>query len=180
MNNNNNNNDHGQNYDRNKIEHDNIRIMREAGCSYGQIAKVLSAPKSTVSSYCLTHHIKPQLAEGASDAAIGTTDAAKNVSGTPPTFCLCSECQRVFIQKTKRLQSFCSDKCRGRHWRREKAYQDYLEAEAAYIAEKKAEVEAEVEVLNKGLDFLGEESDRWYGDNNACYIGRKKVEVLNE
>ena len=122
----------------------NIRIMREAGCSYNQIARLLKMPKSTVATHCQKYGIKPNNHQSA------------NNTGTTPLFHLCEECGELFIAKTKRAQKYCSGKCRVAAWRRK---------------------QEEASVSNEILDFLGETSDRYRGENSnqPLIIGVRKV-----
>lgn len=132
--------------------HENIIIMRESGCSYGQIAKTLNIPKSTVSSFCLDHGVKPQQ------------------NSTKPRFIVCKECGKVFVAKTNREQDFCSSSCRGAYWRREKANQEALAKEEL----KLIALQKELQEFKNSLDFLPEESDRLYGGCSPVNLGFKK------
>ena len=135
--------------------HENIIILREEGYSYGQISQILNTPKSTVSSYCLDHNIKP----------IKENKEKRR-------FLVCKECGGLFEPKTKRAQEFCSNKCRGTYWRREKAYEKALEEEF----KEHLQQEKRLQELKNSLDFLPEESDRLYGGTSPLIICCKKEE----
>lgn len=135
--------------------HENIITMRESGCSYGQIAKTLNIPKSTVSSFCLDHGIKPQQ------------------NSTKPRFIVCKECGKVFVAKTSREQDFCSSSCRGAYWRREKANQEFLAKEELKLIELQKELQ-ELQEFKNSLDFLPEERDRLYEGCSPINLCRKK------
>lgn len=133
-----------------------IKTMRLRGCSYDQISKLLRLPKSTVSTYCQTKKIYPE-------------------DDTRPEFRLCKECGELFIVKTRRDQRFCSNGCRLKSWRRQKAM--------AEVEEELARDLIELDRLNKStspddsrevLDFFGKESDEWYMKNPPL-IGRRKL-----
>ena len=84
---------------------ENIITMRESGCSYGQIAKTLNIPKSTVSSFCLDHGVKPPVPRKAPLTAksSATTVATYTVTapGTPAVT-LPTECGFVITNTVKK------------------------------------------------------------------------------
>lgn len=134
-----------------------IVTMRSHSCSYNQIAKLLKIKKSTIASFCQTNTIIP-------------------IDATKPGYLLCKECGGLFIPKTKRLQEFCSSRCRVAHWRKEN-----LTKKAREALEKELEefVDIPDETLihdsPKTLDFLEEESDEWYEKRTPLVVGRRKL-----
>ena len=131
------------------LDKKNIRILREAGYSYGQITKILNIPKSSVALYCRSYDATQD--EDIQDSQITLADKDK--------LHVCSECGELFVAKTKRAQEYCSGRCRVAAWRRKRE-----EAGIGYFP-------------YEPLDFLGKESDEYRGENSnqPLMIGMRKV-----
>lgn len=134
-----------------------IITMRSHNCSYNQIAKLLKIPKSTIASFCQTH-------------TITVVDDAR------PDYLLCKECSGLFIPKTKRVQEFCSNRCRLAHWRKENITKETREALKRELAELVSMPDQTSHYDSpKTLDFLDGESDEWCEGKIPLAIGRRKL-----
>lgn len=130
-----------------ELEKTNIRILREAGYSYGSISELLGVNKWTVRRFCLSR-----------DIAIAPENLLKHPLKLT-RYNLCPYCRTLFMQTSKHERQFCSDKCRFDNWRRE-------EAERVRMAE---EYEQHM-TLKKELDFLARKSDELDGSKlKLCY-----------
>lgn len=114
-----------------KLEQEQIRILRESGYSYKEIARILHKQKSTVSNYCLRNHIESP----------GTK--LKNYK-------LCPVCNQLFIADKRKDKGFCSDTCRIKYWRETRKEQTL---ENQKLMDEMA--------LQKALDLFREKSDEW-------------------
>lgn len=133
-----------------------IITMRSHSCSYNQIAKLLKLPKTTIASFCQTNPIIP-------------------VDDTKPSYLLCKECGELFIPKTKRVQAFCSSKCRLSFWRREnltKKTRETLRLELEEFLASTSEHDSP-----EALDFLPGQSDEYYVGSTHYAIGRRKLKM---
>lgn len=124
----------------NEEEKTQVRMMREAGCTYRQIADIMHMNVSTISNYCLRYHIE-------------SPNSFSGVSPPNSKYRKCPICGRIFLADNKPNQQFCSEKCRSKYWQNERK-------DAARLKE-----EAEVQkTLQKELDFLAKKSDEWLDD----------------
>ncbi|MBR3236743.1 hypothetical protein IKF92_03655 [Candidatus Saccharibacteria bacterium] len=96
-----------------------VETMRTHGCSYGQIADLLKLPKSTVASYCQTNKIMP-----VEDGGDSCNSSHNGGNRNRIRFLICKNCGELFMPKTRRLQSYCSERCRISAWR--KAHEDEI------------------------------------------------------
>lgn len=82
-----------------KKVHEQIKKLREAGCGYGEIARVLSISENTVKSYCQRHGL----------AGFRSNTVLEGI--------YCRFCFKPIEQTRRRRQrKFCSDKCRSKWW----------------------------------------------------------------
>lgn len=124
----------------NEEEKTQVRMMRENGCTYRQIADIMHMNVSTISNYCLRHHIE-------------SPNSFSGISPPNSKYRKCPICGRVFLAINKPSQQFCSEKCRRRYWQNER--QDIARLEEEADAQK---------TLQKELDFLAKKSDEWLDD----------------
>ena len=104
-----------------------VETMRTHGCSYDQIADLLKLPKSTIASYCQTNKIVPIEDGGDSCNSNHSSSCSSSHNGgnrNNVRFLICKHCGELFIPKTRRLQSYCSERCRISAWR--KAHEDEI------------------------------------------------------
>lgn len=142
------------------IDQKHIRTLRNAGCSYQQIANILNMPKSTVKNHCLRHGITLPPGTTYKSALDSPTDGWK----------VCPECYQLFRQLDRHDKKFCSDKCRNKCWRKEKAYEKELEAEAM----ARLKEEETLRALQEELDLLSKESYELDG-GKPVVIGRRRL-----
>lgn len=116
-----------------------IRELRMCGCSYGQIAKTLKMPVSTVSSFCLRHEIEP------------LDDTFNRLSA--PYIKKCLGCGKLFFVNKNQKRDFCSQKCRVDFWKTGQQEEELLTQEGEYYM-----------TLQKELDFLALQSDELDGE----------------
>ena len=116
-----------------KKEKGQIELLRTSGYSYGEIAKMLTLTRSTVTNYCLRQQIVPP-------------DHVLKI------YSLCPNCRNLFSPEGRQRnnQRFCSEQCRKDYWRKERHSKEVLEVEAEHHL-----------TLQKELDFLPEKSDEW-------------------
>lgn len=78
-----------------------IRIFRENGVSYGEIAKILNMSIDTVKSYCRRNGLTGYKSSRIEDVVVKP----------------CEECGLPVVQNPgRKLKRFCSDKCRMLWW----------------------------------------------------------------
>ena len=130
-----------------------IRFLREKGYTYGKIAKILCLKRSTISSYCLRHHIRTANVEGLNKEA-----------NTEYRSCL--RCNQLFLAQATSKQQFCSTDCRRRYWKNAEIEANALEEEGLQI-----------KTLRKELDLFAEESDELVGEE-AIHLCRKEETTM--
>lgn len=117
----------------NDYEKKHIKTLRSLGCSFGQIAEVLTISENTIRSYCRRNDIqvKPDI---------------DHVDHTKIHYRVCPECHKLFVAKSKRKNQFCSASCRAKAWRKKQKLQQLLESN---------------KTLQSPLDSSAIKSDEW-------------------
>ena len=138
-----------------KQEKGQIELLRTSGYSYGEIAKMLTLTRSTVSNYCLRN-----------DISAPDKDIAQALSYG---YRLCPNCKRLFEVQNQKSKQFCSDICRVKYWQREEKEQQ------ATLMESQNH-----ETLLKELDFLAVKSDEWDGSEELILCCRKEPTIVEE
>lgn len=79
-------------------EKNNIRLLRQKGLSFTEIAAETGIPRNTIKSFCRREEIL----------------SAEQLSARH----LCRNCGKPIPQKSNRPKAFCSDQCRWDWWNR--------------------------------------------------------------
>ena len=166
-----------------------VETMRTHGCSYGQIADLLKLPKSTIASYCQTNKIVPVEDGGdscnSSHSSSSCSSSHDDGNRNSVRFLICKNCGELFMPKTRRLQSYCSERCRISAWR--KAHEDEIistklkkELEELEELEKLEEVEAEPYVLPVHIGIIPEKEPKESNEPKDSKDSPKVLDLIHK